>query len=1426
MAFDLKTPAPLALAEWSKRYPLFSTQDTKAGYMAYLRAWYKQQPTSEQNTIDEFQLKYVQLLQELSYLFSPEESNLFLSDIDWTNEEDIVLVIPIFARKLKEISQVLVNKRESIKQAKQKYSIAGTNDGVETLLYQYILNGFTQRNQITQIPYSPLRGQLPALSSIGGDFRVEIEELYDTQTYFDSDPALPVSAYDLVSSAAVPFDNMGVEQLNQLLTNRFLAKVSDNTVSVVFRSLYPGISADTFDVQAASLAEQSQASEQYMGAVVYSVSGGYIDNAPDLQSSLDFVSGNNWFLWPNGSKDLNPSKFINTYKPIPLSASNMQASGATGGNSIDNSDLLFVERGGKVSGAWLSLFFDKVSSAEMSAHIKGETTRDFRYPYPGFNLTQIGLNWNGFNLSDDNLPIFNLLSNDVQASILREYWTKTLPLSSAADLDINKTDLVLCGAFAGTNSLSADVISLRTPADALSSVYTNQLSGTTQAFLYKFQYTDIPLSIGSTNLLWPVGKDSSKVQPTSSWCNDISLQTLWVPTNMTGAVAGLTLGAADQIYKLDASSLMPVECAWLKGASINSLYEDPKTAIAVYNRDATFCAQYLDGPIQPSLALLVNPGDIQSFIWMDQDTPADQVFAFVSHKTDCNYITAKKECNCKSIQYSPIGHQGDKLTDHNGVTDILFADPQGLGSNFAINTYTDTRGFNALYSPQFSFFSLTSAAENVVGWGPGNWKSNNGDPMILKTGSRYTYIRTPIPSNINRNSTYFVCLYPYKNISSQYQYEETDVVFLLDYSRSESANIDIINTVASQIIKTLLPDNQTSIQVAAYVFDESARQVFGFIQHPDIVDYALQGTTVNPQASTNYIAPLSAAVGLLTTNINPSSYNLCNNVVNNILNVSGQGGGKGRESALKKIVIIGDGHDTVNNVDVVAYWDSTLRAEQYPIQVFSISLGAESGDNDVMQGIARPLTNHVDLQSVIINQEVNLATFAKQIAQQIGNQPVVFPSWQKAINKNGTWVDAGVPTDMILSPGDTIQYIHTTGPSYSAQAINGNAAVFKQNATSFKIKTKLNGWDYKTSSYSIDYAGLEYGSQPFWGKVYNQPDAANNFNKETAYLGGHIRYYDDYIPTNQPEISDLVLTNDSWIQYNRKDIYPLNWIQPVTLNISEAGLGWLKLKLTTETTNLSALFLHQQLDKVVILTTEPSDILLESYTDYNLNQYNYWARQPFTYKESLYSNPACPSLFPIVTSVFISPAMPWANMDNVHFPTIAAVSVPQNLKSKKELGYLVPSNLGTSSYLGKGYTMTLNVSALSGQTTESLFWDLNVYGGRNRGLSKLDQLAPVSISNIDNSWLSAPSTTGLLSGTIINARHYQKMVPYQSDVETNGYFSYGLCRPEDYNIFWTTALSSTENDFNQAIIPLLSDVGTITDWATDIYGNEYGVFKS
>ena len=437
MAFDLKTPAPLALTEWTKRYPLFSTQDTKAGYMAYLRAWYKQQPTSEQNTIDEFQLKYIQLLQELSYLFSPEESNLFLSDIDWTNEEDIVLVIPIFARKLKEISQVLVNKRESIKQAKQKYSIASTNDGVETLLYQYILNGFTQRNQITQIPYSPLRGQLPALSSIGGDFRVEIEELYDTQTYFDSDPALPVSAYDLVSSATVPFDNMGVEQLNQLLTNRFLAKVSDNTVSAVFRSLYPGISADTFDVQAASLTEQSQASKQYMGAVVYSVSGGYIDNAPDLQSSLDFVRGNNWFLWPNGSKDLNPSKFINTYKPIPLSASNMQASGATGGNSIDNSDLLFVERAGKVSGAWLSLFFDKVSSAEMSAHIKGETTRDFRYPYPGFNLSQIGLNWNGFNLSDNNLPIFNLLSNEVQASILRQYWTKTLPLSSAADLDLS-----------------------------------------------------------------------------------------------------------------------------------------------------------------------------------------------------------------------------------------------------------------------------------------------------------------------------------------------------------------------------------------------------------------------------------------------------------------------------------------------------------------------------------------------------------------------------------------------------------------------------------------------------------------------------------------------------------------------------------------------------------------------------------------------------------------------------------------------------------------------------------------------------------------------------------------------------------------------------------------------------------------------------
>ncbi len=1428
MAFNLNTSVPLSLSDWILQYPTFSTQDTKTGYQAYLRAWYQQQPITIADDAKQLRQQYIQLLQELAYLFEPGETDLFLTDIDWTNNEDIILAVPLYAQKLKEISQVLVNKREDIKQARQKYNFIGSNLGLETLLYQYILNGFTkQNNHLTHIPYSTLRTQIPSLSSIGSNFRIELEELYDAGIYFDSDPAMAVSAYNIGNLGQLPFETLSVDQLNQILSTRFLSKVSNTPISLVYQSLQTAISANPNGSASISLLEQSRASQRYLGATVYSISGGYINNNPDLQLALNFVPGNNWFIWPQGSKDLDPSRFINPYKPISLSASNLLNSGAQGGTNLANSDLLFTERDGVVKGAWLSLIFNSTATAEMIASIKGGGSKDFRYPYPGFNLSQIGLNWNGFNLSDKNQQIFNLLPDAVQSAILTQYWTSSFPPSAAPDLDINQTNLINIGAHAAANSLSADVIILRSPLNALSAVYSDSLSASNHAFLYKFQHTDIPLSVGRMNMLWPLADSVSSMQPTSAWCNEISLQSLWVPTNMTGAVAGLTVESADQIYKLDPTTFLPTEGAWLKGASINNLYEDPNLVLPVYNRDATFCAEWLDGPIQPSLSLYIQPGNIQSFIWMDQDTLADKVFAFVPHKADCPFLLTTGECNCKASQYSPIGHKGDKITEQNGISDFLFADPQGLGANFAINSYVDTRGYNALNSPQFSFFNLTSAATDPIGWGPGSWKTGNGTPLVLKTGSRYTYVRTALPPSSKNQSTYFVVFYPYQNILSQYQYEETDVVFLLDFSGSESNNREILISIAAQLIKNLLPKGQTSIQVAGFVFDATVRNLFGFLQQSDIVDYALQSATFNTAPSTNYLLPLSAAVQLLTTNLNPSAYNLCNNVENNILNISGQGGGKPRESALKKIVIIGDGHDTIHTpTSVIETWQDTIKYAPYPIQVFSIALGPESQDSNVLQNIASPLTNYIDLQSVIINQEVSLNVYAQQIAQQIGNRPIIFPVWQKSININGKWIDTGVATDLILRPGDNIQYQHTLGPSYSSQPINGNPSSFLQDATSFKLKIKLNGWDYDTARYDSLNIGSHFGCRPFWGKAYNTPDLVNNFHKETAYLGGHIRFFDDYIPLAHPEISDLVLVNDSWIQYSRKSPKSLSWKQPLVLNVSEGELGWLNLKLDTTITNLSTMFLVAPLDKVVTLTKDPTDIVLESYTDYSLNRYNYWAQKSFAYTESLFIDPACASLSPISTAIFISPVRPWANLENIHFPTIASVSPANNLKNQKELGYLTPSNLGTSRYLGKGYTMNLNISALSGWQGEPLFWDLNTYGPRNRGLSQKDQLTPVYIHNIDNSWLAAPATAGLLSGTIINARHYQKMIPYQSDVETNGFCSFGLSRAEDYDLFWKTFTLPTTADFNQAILPLLADVGTLTHWAQDIFGNEYGILKS
>jgi hypothetical protein len=237
MSAPLNTVSPLTYTSWLKYQEALKPDSAPELYTEYLHTWYRNNTTLNSTNSDAIKQNYIQLLKDLSFLFGTQEKDLFLANLDYTNDEEIVFAIPYFVKKLKEICKILAYKRESVKNAKLKYNLVGSNQGLEKLLYEFVLNGFTKKeNNITQVPITSLARFFPALSSVNGNFFIEVEELHDSQSYHDSDPSVGIQEYvDLEQiNNQIPFENSSEEEILNLLSTRYLSRVADTPLSRLF----------------------------------------------------------------------------------------------------------------------------------------------------------------------------------------------------------------------------------------------------------------------------------------------------------------------------------------------------------------------------------------------------------------------------------------------------------------------------------------------------------------------------------------------------------------------------------------------------------------------------------------------------------------------------------------------------------------------------------------------------------------------------------------------------------------------------------------------------------------------------------------------------------------------------------------------------------------------------------------------------------------------------------------------------------------------------------------------------------------------------------------------------------------------------------------------------------------------------------------
>lgn len=1295
-------------------------------YNDYLINWYKDKSKETADANLQLKLNYLTLLRQLQLFFTQEEAENWYNKVNINDEKELLLAIPYFAKKLKDISLYYLQLREAIKESRLKYNQVGTNDGIVEQIQKFLLTSYTQKpNSSIAIP-SSIWKNVPTLSSVRDTITVQIEELYDDHNYFDHSPTVPISSYYNITDA---------ETIKFLSTkNLFLT----STEWIYKLGVHP-LSADYLDITGTDLTELSKLiSEKYLGANKFTSQVPEISTQKDFYT-LDIISGNNFFYWPNS---VYPSKAESypRYEPVSIHDLNLETT-ATANSSIEAADTLFVKTTQGIKGAWLRNELYDYKNLTMNSILNPQTKTRFRFPFPGFGLSAEGIEWTGFGLNTD--ARFLYLDKNLKKTIEDVYWSTNIELSVVKEVKINDTALVDSKAYPSTDYNQADKIKVwATTPSYNSSTYSDIAQ---EAWLYKMAKTDISIKPNSNTVIyWPFEQlntenDFPNYYPEniSNFCQPLPVSSINVPF----AIAGNVLSAADIIYKIrnyQNSSEDAYECCWLSGSFGNF----PQNKI-------TFTQQ-------AGLQGIFNSGAYTKFIWNGPDnTDVETVFKSNKHQPDCKYLTAPNTtyldfntCTCKQVLFTPFGHPGSQYTDNNSFTDFIIEDnfsPNALD----LSIWKDSSNTAYTESSAFCWYKTDSK----IGWGYGKWYSGNSkqdNKFYLQKGKAYTYYR----------------------VEAQKQNLETvilpELVLRYDYNNAN-------NCVWVRAIKN--DDNTWS----------SANTPSPMIINPgDILLYTRAGSTYYDLTGTiTEIVDISENRGSVWTDLDYITISQDKQIV---LGYPSQTflAGSGPAGQLPRIGI--------NNLLSVQQW--------------SIS------------GTNQPIIYFRNTPSVLFTPLcAGLYTFG---VTAVSATVLGLQSYSAATS--GFYIFNNIPALTAVSPITQVP----TLTSYTVPA------------PGYVLNTPLFGWDYNTST-TNPFANVQNkGARPYWGKTYLEKDETTGY-KSILSWGTPLRLVDSYNFISQPEISDIVLSTGTYLEYERKYPSRLTWVQPIQLRVTIDKNQWCTLEhnITSES-NFSYFLNNYKNQLVAVPTTSASDIEIQNFVDNKPVEIYYNAINPFTW--SITATPEIAQTFyqPTSTTLAIEAVAPWTNLSNQFYPTVAAVPTLETLYSLKESGgYFTPSNLGVSIYLDKDYVTTQSISS---ETLLEFFENVEQRVG-GRGFTKQEQLTPYIDVTENNIWLKEPTIAGPIAGTIKKDifKKYQKFIPYQSAYESNPRNKIGLLNPTSRQTPWTGKEDSEWGDLqnypvsytgellvsNWADAQVLKQTGLqIDNWCTDVFGNQYGLYKN
>jgi len=722
VAYDQR---PLIFKEWYDRNTGFIPGQEYTLYNQYLVEWYKQQDRTTTTTKTNIKLNYLSLLRQLQVFFPSKELENWYSKINLDDEKDLLLAIPYFARKLKEIAYYYYLLRQKIKQARVKHSLVGTNYRVKEQIRELLLENFTRN--IIQIP-ADLWLKVPALSSINKDTFIFIEELYDTFSYFDQTATLPVSTYY----------NVNDKNLQTFLTSRGFELSSTEWLYKLGTNVF-SLSAD----DPILLSLNQQILNKYAGGSLFT-SEIYTVSAQKDFYNLIIKKGENSFFWPSGTY-VNKAKTLPQYEPIPLSSDIFLNIGTLG-------DTVFTSSAEGVQGAWLQLITNNVYDTEIVSKFNANTKTIFKFPFPGYGLSSEDIPWTGYSYKTD--IRFNYLDDVVKRNIENLYWTTNTTLTSIDPINIQGTTLIEQGAYPSTNYSFSDKIRVKNNiGNYNSSVQTGAIQ---EAWLYRFNETSLPITSNHTSILWPyitfLPDNYAKIKPPFNDFNNVCIPVSLNNLNLDYAAAGNTLSSADVIYKVKKYSAGPengIECAWLSGAPLT-------------NPELNLIAT-----CQSSFNCTFSAGAFTRFIWDGpNNTNVNEVFIHYKHYPNCQYLlkpnaiyTDFNLCTCRQTNLSPFGHPGVLFENYNKQADFIVED-NFTPNIFDITTWKDNSSTTYAQSSAFCWYKT----QDKIGWNSGLWVNGNNNAknnFYLKKGKSYVYYR----ANTREVGKFpdYITRYKYKN---------------------------------------------------------------------------------------------------------------------------------------------------------------------------------------------------------------------------------------------------------------------------------------------------------------------------------------------------------------------------------------------------------------------------------------------------------------------------------------------------------------------------------------------------------------------------------------------------------------------------------------------------------------------------------------